>query len=389
MSMKGNEKNNETLVALTPILSVEDKRYEGASFTQRMIPSIPIGGSISPEGFFLPILLLVVIIVTVVIVEVILVVVVVAIVGVVTVVTIIGVIIGVVVVIVVFAIIKLSFVIIVDLTGDEDPTDEDKDTEVGDSEVSVSLGEISLGGRKFQESSIGDSDNTGDGDTTVGEKTSVAKRYLVKSSEELGELFPDEQQGGYGQLGGQDLDLWCLTTFSNWNNLLNPFVLVWWILKTIVDEFIVRFGVDVSLDFGFPLNDELGVILPKKSNKCVGEMMTSLSNKYEILKKTLEELGLDLSILLPEQDPSLLKKNRKAMELKPETYNAGLHCNRKLPEGVDFVKNLVIEVLDHGLFFIDAFEKPTFQRVNDIHNVETETLLGYNVMASNVKTAVN
>ncbi|GKC56493.1 hypothetical protein Tco_1084091, partial [Tanacetum coccineum] len=34
----------------------------GASFTQGMIPSIPIGGSISPEGFLLPILLLVMII---------------------------------------------------------------------------------------------------------------------------------------------------------------------------------------------------------------------------------------------------------------------------------------------------------------------------------------
>ncbi|GJW16218.1 hypothetical protein Tco_0020351 [Tanacetum coccineum] len=54
-----------------------------APFTQGTISSIPIGGSISPEGFLPPILLLVVIIVTVVIVAVILVVVVVAIVGVV------------------------------------------------------------------------------------------------------------------------------------------------------------------------------------------------------------------------------------------------------------------------------------------------------------------
>ncbi|GKA52324.1 hypothetical protein Tco_0745520 [Tanacetum coccineum] len=102
-----------------------------------------------------------------------------------------------------------------------------------------------------------------------------------------------------------------------------------------------------------------------------------------------EEIVLDLSIPLLEQDPSLLKKNRKAMELEPETYIVGLHCNRKLFKGVDFVKNLVIEVLDHGLFCIDAFGKPTFQRVNDIHKVETETLLGYNIMASNVKTVAN
>ncbi|GJU03360.1 hypothetical protein Tco_1113698 [Tanacetum coccineum] len=48
---------------------------------------------------------------------------------------------------------------VVDLTGDEDPTDED-----GDIGVSVSLGvEIFLEGKKYQESNIGDSDNTGDG----------------------------------------------------------------------------------------------------------------------------------------------------------------------------------------------------------------------------------
>nr|GEV87054.1 hypothetical protein [Tanacetum cinerariifolium] len=120
--MKGSEKNNETLIAPTPILSVEDKRYEivssgwpfvyvvpgqmtypissptldsarsyvmqGAPFTQGTISSIPIGGNISPEGF-LPSILLMVIMVTVVIVVVILVVVTVVIVRVVIVVAII------------------------------------------------------------------------------------------------------------------------------------------------------------------------------------------------------------------------------------------------------------------------------------------------------------
>ncbi|GKB03146.1 hypothetical protein Tco_0831235 [Tanacetum coccineum] len=53
---------------------------------------------------------------------------------------------------------------VVDLTGDEDPTDKD-----GDIGVSVSLGvEIFLEGKKFQESNIGDSDNTRDGGKTVG-----------------------------------------------------------------------------------------------------------------------------------------------------------------------------------------------------------------------------
>ncbi|GJX57417.1 hypothetical protein Tco_0287314 [Tanacetum coccineum] len=59
---------------------------------------------------------------------------------------------------------------IVDLTGDEDPTNEDGDIGIGDSTVvSMSLGgEISPGGKKSQESNTGDSDNIGDGDITVG-----------------------------------------------------------------------------------------------------------------------------------------------------------------------------------------------------------------------------
>ncbi|GKD35231.1 hypothetical protein Tco_1250740 [Tanacetum coccineum] len=133
--------------------------------------------SICPKGFLPSILLLVVIVVTVVIVvvTVILVVVVVAINGVVIVVTIIGVvvvvmIIGVVGVVVFSSIIKLSFVIIVDLTGDEDPTDEDIEIGMGDSiGVSASLGgEIFSGAKKCQELNIGDSDNTRDRGKIVG-----------------------------------------------------------------------------------------------------------------------------------------------------------------------------------------------------------------------------
>ncbi|GKC20024.1 hypothetical protein Tco_1022174, partial [Tanacetum coccineum] len=54
---------------------------------------------------------------------------------------------------------------VVDLTGDEDPTDEDGDIGMGDStRVLVSLGSgISSGGKKSREPNIGDSDNTRDG----------------------------------------------------------------------------------------------------------------------------------------------------------------------------------------------------------------------------------
>ncbi|GJU55500.1 reverse transcriptase domain-containing protein [Tanacetum coccineum] len=65
------------LVASLTLDSAGSYVMQGAHFTQGTIPSIPIGGSISPEGFLPSILLLVVIIVTVVIVIVILIVVVV------------------------------------------------------------------------------------------------------------------------------------------------------------------------------------------------------------------------------------------------------------------------------------------------------------------------
>ncbi|GKG20045.1 hypothetical protein Tco_0379846, partial [Tanacetum coccineum] len=70
-------------VASLTLDSARSYVMQGAPFTQRMISSIPIGGSISPESFLLSILLLVVIIVMVVIVAVILVVFVVTIIGVV------------------------------------------------------------------------------------------------------------------------------------------------------------------------------------------------------------------------------------------------------------------------------------------------------------------
>ncbi|GJT19087.1 hypothetical protein Tco_0877793 [Tanacetum coccineum] len=64
------------LVASPTLDSAGSYVMQGAPFTQGTIPSISIGGSISPEGFLPSILLLVVIIVTVVVVIVILIVVV-------------------------------------------------------------------------------------------------------------------------------------------------------------------------------------------------------------------------------------------------------------------------------------------------------------------------
>ncbi|GJT84849.1 hypothetical protein Tco_1066566, partial [Tanacetum coccineum] len=99
---------------------------------------------------------------------------------------------------------------VVDLTGDEDPTDEDGDIGIGDSTgVSTpSSDEIFSGGKKLQESDIGGGTIAGkviitwDGgmasyaciyrSSCKGGKNSMSKRYLVKLSEELGKMFLGE-----------------------------------------------------------------------------------------------------------------------------------------------------------------------------------------------------
>nr|GEZ67028.1 protein kinase superfamily protein [Tanacetum cinerariifolium] len=118
--------------------------------------------------------------------------------------------------------------------------------------------------------------------------------------------------------------------------------------------------------------------------------MNSLSKKYERLKRIPKTLEINRSLPLAEQDPSLpSNEKRKAIELEPETYIAGLHCNRKLPKWFKLENNRVIEETEHGLFFIDVFGDNSFQRVYDIHKVEIETLLGYKMMTLNIKSTEN
>ncbi|GKC81540.1 hypothetical protein Tco_1137257, partial [Tanacetum coccineum] len=146
-----------------------------------------------------------------------------------------------------------------------------------------------------------------------------------------------------------------------------------------------RFG-----DFGITKWDELSVIIPKKKNKVVGELMKSLRKKYDRLKMILGKLGISHSLPLPEQTLSLsLSRKRKAFNLEPEVHITGLECNRNLPEWIPFVNNKVIETHEHEIFFIDAFEEQYFQRVSGIHKVEVETLLGYLMMAGNINTPEN
>ncbi|GJS75221.1 hypothetical protein Tco_0725102 [Tanacetum coccineum] len=108
------------------------------------------------------------------------------------------------------------------------------------------------------------------------------------------------------------------------------------------------------------IKDELGPIIPKKKNKVVGELMTSLG-----------------------------KIKRNAQELEPETRIPGLECNRSLPKGVQFVNNQVIEHPKNEIFFIGVFGDEAFQIMSDIHMVDVDTLLSYLVMDSNINTPEN
>ncbi|GKE27351.1 hypothetical protein Tco_1442735 [Tanacetum coccineum] len=76
------------------------------------------------------------------------------------------------------------------------------------------------------------------------------------------------------------------------------------------------------------------------------------------------------------------------MEMEPEIIPS-LECNRSLPEGVLFVNNMVIEEPEYGMFFINVFSDKAFQRINDMHKVDIETLLTYLAMASNINTLEN
>ncbi|GJR05037.1 hypothetical protein Tco_0528021 [Tanacetum coccineum] len=97
--------------------------------------------------------------------------------------------------------------------------------------------------------------------------------------------------------------------------------------------------------------------------------MTSLSKRYERLKKIPEELRIQSALPAPahEQTPSqTLGRKRKHIELEPETRIPGLECNRALPENVAFVNNM-----------------------SGIDKVGMEALVSYLVAASMVKSPEN
>ncbi|GKE63487.1 hypothetical protein Tco_1513854 [Tanacetum coccineum] len=70
-------------------------------------------------------------------------------------------------------------------------------------------------------------------------------------------------------------------------------------------------------DFGVTELDELGLIIHKKKNTIVKDLMISLENRYKRLKKIPEELGIQsaLPAPIPEQAPSQSsRRKRKHME---------------------------------------------------------------------------
>ncbi|GJS07666.1 hypothetical protein Tco_0364462 [Tanacetum coccineum] len=115
--------------------------------------------------------------------------------------------------------------------------------------------------------------------------------------------------------------------------------------------------------FGISELDELREIIPKKKNVVVKDLMNSLSQRYERIRKILNELGIQsaLPAPVPEQASSQTsRRKRKRMELEPKVKVPGLECNRSLPEGVLFVNNMVIEDPEYGIFFIDVFGDQAF-----------------------------
>ncbi|GJS67112.1 hypothetical protein Tco_0681676 [Tanacetum coccineum] len=94
--------------------------------------------------------------------------------------------------------------------------------------------------------------------------------------------------------------------------------------------------------------------------------MISLGKRYERLKKTPKELGIQsaLPTPIPKQAPSQSSgRKRMHMELEPEIKVPGLDCDRNLPKAL--------------------------QRWNGIHKVGVDSLVSYLVIASMIKILEN
>nr|GEV84544.1 copia protein [Tanacetum cinerariifolium] len=128
----------------------------------------------------------------------------------------------------------------------------------------------------------------------------------------------------------------------------------------------------------------------KKKNAVVKDLMNSIIQSHERLRKIHRELGIQSAHPALEQAPSqTLGRKQKHMELEPETRILGLECNRALPENVSFVNNMVIEEPEYESFFTNEFGDQAFERWSDIDKVRMESLMLYLVAGSMVKSPEN
>ncbi|GJU36011.1 hypothetical protein Tco_1184365 [Tanacetum coccineum] len=145
--------------------------------------------------------------------------------------------------------------------------------------------------------------------------------------------------------------------------------------------------------FGISELDELRKVITKKKNAIIQDLINSLSQRYDRIRKIPEELGIKSALHAlapaPEQASSKLRKKRKHRELEPEIKIPGLECNRALPKNVPFDNNMVIEEHEYGIFFTNEFGNQAFQRWSDIDRVGMESLVSYLVVASMVKSPEN
>nr|GEU41270.1 retrovirus-related Pol polyprotein from transposon TNT 1-94 [Tanacetum cinerariifolium] len=144
--------------------------------------------------------------------------------------------------------------------------------------------------------------------------------------------------------------------------------------------------------FGITKLDELGEIIPKNKNVAMKDLMTSLSRRYERIKKIPMELKIQSALpshILKQASSKSSRRKRKHIELEPKIKVLELECDRSLLEGVPFVNNMVIEEPEYEIFFTDIFCGQAFQRWNHIHKVGVDSLVSYLVTASMIKTLEN
>nr|GEV49018.1 hypothetical protein [Tanacetum cinerariifolium] len=111
--------------------------------------------------------------------------------------------------------------------------------------------------------------------------------------------------------------------------------------------------------------------------------------EHEVLKRQHTEKS---ALPAPASEKASCKSSRhkrKHMELEPEIKIPSMECNRAFPGNVSFVNNMVIEELEHGIFFTDELGEQAFQRWSNIGKVRMKALVSYLVAASMVQSPKN